>query len=83
MREDAEAYLRSVAPPGAHVLVAVEPGVARGIIKAAEAWQADAIAIATHGHGGFRRLLLGSVADKVIRASPLPVCVVRPESGED
>lgn len=82
MRDDAEAYLRSVAPPGAHSRVVVEAGVARGIIEAAEAWGADAIAIATHGHGGVRRLLLGSVADKVIRASPLPVCVVRPAGGE-
>jgi nucleotide-binding universal stress UspA family protein len=35
-------------------------------------------AIATHGFGGVRRALLGSVADKVIRGSARPVLVVRP-----
>ncbi len=38
----------------------------------------DLIAIATHGHGGFKRLLLGSVADKVIRGTVTPVLVYRP-----
>ncbi|MGH7499921.1 MAG: universal stress protein, partial [Gemmatimonadales bacterium] len=36
------------------------------------------IAIATHGRGGLRRLMLGSVADKLIRAAHVPVLVVRP-----
>ncbi len=36
------------------------------------------IAIATHGRGGFKRLLLGSVADKVIRGTVTPVLVYRP-----
>ena len=36
------------------------------------------VAIATHGRGGFKRLLLGSVADKVIRGTVTPVLVYRP-----
>jgi len=36
------------------------------------------IAIATHGRGGFRRLMVGSVADKLIRTAEVPVLVVRP-----
>jgi len=36
------------------------------------------IALATHGRGGIRRLALGSVADKVIRAAEVPVLVLRP-----
>lgn len=36
------------------------------------------IAIATHGRGGVRRLALGSVADKLVRAAAVPVLVVRP-----
>lgn len=36
------------------------------------------IAIATHGRGGLRRLALGSVADKLIRAADVPVLVHRP-----
>ncbi len=36
------------------------------------------VALATHGRGGLTRLLLGSVADKVIRGATGPVLVVRP-----
>ena len=36
------------------------------------------IALATHGRSGFRRLALGSVADKVIRGAEVPVLVLRP-----
>ncbi len=36
------------------------------------------IALATHGWGGLRRMLLGSVTDKVIRGSSLPVLAYRP-----
>jgi nucleotide-binding universal stress UspA family protein len=36
------------------------------------------IALATHGRGGLRRLVLGSVADKLVRAGDLPVLVIRP-----
>ncbi len=38
----------------------------------------DMIAIETHGRGGLSRLLLGSVADKVIRGSKLPILLHRP-----
>lgn len=36
------------------------------------------IAMATHGRGGLRRLMVGSVADKLIRTAQVPVLVVRP-----
>jgi len=36
------------------------------------------VALATHGRGGVRRLVLGSVADKLIRGAEQPVLVVRP-----
>lgn len=39
---------------------------------------ADMIAISTHGKGRAERLLLGSVADKVVRGSTVPVLVYRP-----
>jgi nucleotide-binding universal stress UspA family protein len=38
----------------------------------------DLIALATHGRGGLKRLLLGSVADKVLRGAATPVLVYRP-----
>ena len=40
---------------------------------------ADVIAIATHGYGGVRRVVMGSVADAVLRATPLPLLVMRPK----
>ena len=38
------------------------------------------IVIATHGHTGFKNLLLGSVATRVLHNSPVPVLLIRPES---
>jgi nucleotide-binding universal stress UspA family protein len=38
---------------------------------------ADLVVMTTHGRGGADRLLLGSIADRVIRASPVPVLLVR------
>ncbi|MEQ9401079.1 MAG: universal stress protein [Longimicrobiales bacterium] len=61
----------------AHVVVDRSP--AAGILHQSEASGADMIVMATHGHGGVRRALVGSVADKVVRGSTLPVLVVRPE----
>jgi nucleotide-binding universal stress UspA family protein len=39
---------------------------------------ADVIAMATHGYGGLKRTLLGSVADKLLRSSTLPLLIMRP-----
>jgi nucleotide-binding universal stress UspA family protein len=51
---------------------------ATGIAHAAKELDADLIALATHGYGGVKRTLLGSVAGKVLRASPLPLMILRP-----
>ncbi len=40
-------------------------------------WQADLIVIGTHGRRGFRHLLLGSVAEGVIRMAAQPVLLIR------
>lgn len=39
--------------------------------------RADLIVIGTHGRGGMSRILLGSVADRVVRLAPCPVLTVR------
>lgn len=39
--------------------------------------RADVIVMGTHGRGGMSRVLLGSVADRVIRTAPCPVLTVR------
>ena len=41
------------------------------------------IVIGTHGRSGLPRLLLGSVAERVIRAAPCPVLTVRLHDGEE
>jgi len=43
-----------------------------------ETRQADVLGLATRGHGGIRRMLLGSVADKVLRGGTTPMLVCRP-----
>jgi nucleotide-binding universal stress UspA family protein len=59
-----------------HVEEHEAPG--RAIAALADRLDADVIALATHGYGGLKRALLGSVADKVLRSSPLPLLVQRP-----
>ncbi|MEX2048133.1 MAG: universal stress protein [Gemmatimonadota bacterium] len=54
------------------------PSVAQGILDFAKRREADIVVIATHARRGVERLILGSVADKVIRGADLPVLVVRP-----
>lgn len=46
------------------------------IVRTAEEWKADLIVIGTHGRKGFSHLFIGSVAEKVVRHSPVPVLVV-------
>ena len=48
------------------------------IVAQAKKWRADLIVIGTHGRRGLSRLALGSEAETVVRASPVPVLVVRP-----
>ena len=48
------------------------------IQEAARAPDIGMVALATHGRGGVRRLVLGSVADKLVRGGELPVLVTRP-----
>jgi nucleotide-binding universal stress UspA family protein len=82
----AEAKLKleaqSFAPDGRGVEAVVEiaPSVAQGILDLAQRRSADAIVIATHGRRGVQRLVLGSVADKVVRGADIPVLVVRPQA---
>jgi nucleotide-binding universal stress UspA family protein len=51
---------------------------APAILEEAQALGGAVIALATHGRGGLRRMLLGSVADQVVRAAACPVLVYRP-----
>ncbi len=48
------------------------------IIRYAKNHDVDLIVIGTHGRGAIAHLLLGSVAEKVVRKAPCPVLTVRP-----
>jgi nucleotide-binding universal stress UspA family protein len=57
--------------------VLVSDDVARSVLKFVDEANADLLALSTRGRGGVGRLVLGSVADKLIRATDLPVLAVR------
>lgn len=50
--------------------------------RAATEWPADLVVIGTHGRAGFAHLIMGSDAEAVTRASPVPVLVVPPPRGQ-
>ena len=58
-----------------------EPG--DEIVKTAADENADIIVIATHGLTGWRRLIFGSVAEKVVRLAPCPVLTIQSPPKED
>lgn len=58
-----------------HVMSGSHP--ADGILDFAREKRPDAVALTTHGRGGISRMLLGSIADKVVRAAHGPVLVYR------
>lgn len=83
IRADAEQSMaedvRMLREEGYNVSVIVLFGdPARSIIETAEQEKVDLIAMATHGRTGVRRLVLGSVAETVMRGVGMPVLLVRP-----
>ncbi|MEF8828578.1 MAG: universal stress protein [Haloarcula sp.] len=67
----------------------VETAIAHGIpyqaiLEAIEDADVDIVVIGTHGRTGIDRYLLGSVAEKLVRTSPVPVMTVRaPDAGDE
>ena len=49
----------------------------REVLQVAEQEQSDVIILGTHGRKGLPHLVLGSVAEKIVRLSPVPVLTVR------
>ncbi len=75
-REAAERGLRRLRPaPSRTMTVNGVPHDA--IVQAARTIGADLIVIGTHGRSGLKRLVLGSVAENVLRHAPCPVLTVR------
>ena len=52
-------------------------GAAHAIVERAELDGADHIVLASHTRGGLARMVLGSVAERVVRSAPCPVTIVR------
>jgi universal stress protein A len=83
LERDARRELALLLPEAAsaHVDVTrlVELGVPyQRIVETATAEQVDLIVMATHGRTGLRHLVLGSVAERVVRLAPCPVLTIRP-----
>ncbi|MEN3941151.1 universal stress protein [Prosthecobacter sp. SYSU 5D2] len=82
MRYEAEQTLRKLAkehfPRPDEIVVQIEEGrPAETICQVAEKEKADVILIPTHGHTGLKHMLLGSIAEKVVRQAHCDVLVVR------
>jgi nucleotide-binding universal stress UspA family protein len=78
-----EEYLQRIAKtfPGHRIKCTVETGKAEDVIIEKTASDATLTAMATHGRSGINRLLLGSVAEKVLRGSPHPLLLIRASEG--
>lgn len=83
-RTAAEKSLASVLDPkwsaGRTVIHAVVEGSPKAeIVRYARKQDIDLIVLATHGRTGLSHVLMGSVAESVVRTAPCPVLTVRPE----
>jgi nucleotide-binding universal stress UspA family protein len=82
--EEAEAYLarlkERLTTPGVKVETSVWYGPAAcAIVEAAGIHKVDEIVMTTHGRSGLGRLLLGSVAESVLRSTTTPILLIRAE----
>jgi nucleotide-binding universal stress UspA family protein len=62
-----------------HALVEMNDNPAAVIVQAARTQAIDLVVMSTHGRTGLARVLQGSVASAVVRDSPVPVTLVRPD----
>ncbi|THE65388.1 universal stress protein [Salinadaptatus halalkaliphilus] len=73
--------VEDLAPPDVSIETTVlEGSPSRAIVDEADAANCDLIVMGTHGRGGIDRLLLGSVTERVVRCSTVPVLTVRVET---
>jgi len=76
------AFAAATAGVRAPRLIVKDGGAVREIVRLASAIPADLVVMGTHGLSGFKRLLLGSVTERVLRESPCPVLTVPPRAAE-
>ncbi len=76
-KEYLEAMGAELQSAGINVVTALGEGAAdEQIVAYAKENNIDLIVMSTHGHGGLRRLFLGSVTDRVVHSGEKPVLVV-------
>ncbi|MBI4605566.1 MAG: universal stress protein [Planctomycetes bacterium] len=86
--DDVEARLKEVvAGERAFEGLRVTPRVVRGeVVEALSDFLAeeaiDLLVVASHGHSGVKRFLLGSFVERILRSAPCPVLVMRADGGE-
>jgi universal stress protein A len=83
LERQASAELARVLPEAQAATIAVTRAVVMGspsqrIVETAAAEHVDLIVMATHGRTGLSHLLIGSVAERVVRTAPCPVLTIRP-----
>lgn len=87
-KKEAEAYLHEVqeglngSPAPLELKVLTSMDAVDAILKTAEEEGADLIAMSTSARGGVSRLLMGSVADKVVRGTSIPLLLARQATEE-
>jgi nucleotide-binding universal stress UspA family protein len=82
--ERSEALLKQFCHDEAKGLAKVRYHIRQGdpfenILDAAEDFRTDLIVLATHGRTGIKRLVIGNVAEKVVRHAPCPVLTMKPK----
>lgn len=76
-REKLDAEVKRVREKVTDVKSLLQPGVPwRSIVEAVEEHGFDLVVVGTHGRRGLPRFFLGSVAERVVRAAPVPVLTV-------
>ena len=86
VRTKAEANLNAWLSPALGIRVErllVEGDACEAILRVAESQNCDLIVMGTHGRTGLDRIVLGSVAEHVLRRAPCPVLTVRAPAGGD
>jgi nucleotide-binding universal stress UspA family protein len=75
MDEFVEAFFKSIIRPKTKILIG---DIVEEIIKYIKAKEINLVIIGTHGRKGMDRIILGSIADRVIKSAPVPVLSVNP-----
>ena len=75
MEEFVQEFFKSILKPKTKILIG---DIAEEIIKYIKAQGIDLVIIGTHGRKGMDRIILGNIADRVIRSAPVPVLSVNP-----